>query len=109
MFMVPAHRITTFRKAKRFEKLFGDAIPPLSSTKAFTGHTLGAAGAVEAVLASLAITNGLIYPNLNFSEKMKELNFLPNIKLIKNATVNHVLSNSFGFGGNNSTLIFSRS
>jgi len=96
-------------EGKAVEKLFGDAIPPLSSTKAFTGHTLGAAGAVEAVLASLAITNGLIYPNLNFSEKMKELNFLPNIKLIKNATVNHVLSNSFGFGGNNSTLIFSRS
>jgi len=96
-------------EGKAVEKLFGDAIPPLSSTKAFTGHTLGAAGAVEAVLASLAINHGLIYPNLNFSEKMKELNFLPNIKLIKNTTVNHVLSNSFGFGGNNSTLIFSRS
>jgi 3-oxoacyl-(acyl-carrier-protein) synthase len=89
------------------ERVFGDKVPPFSSTKAFTGHTLGAAGAVEAVLAVLAISNRMIYPNLHFSTPMKELKIQPVKTLIKDVDVKHVLSNSFGFGGNNSTLIFS--
>jgi 3-oxoacyl-(acyl-carrier-protein) synthase len=90
------------------ERVFGTTAPPFSSTKAFTGHTLGAAGGLEAVLSVLAIQNGLIYPNLNFSVPMKELHIRPETKLIQNADVRNVLSNSFGFGGNNSTLIFSK-
>ena len=89
------------------EKLFSGKVPPFSSTKSFTGHTLGAAGAIEAVLSILAIRHGLILPNLNFSTPMIELKIRPETKLIKNAEVRNVLSNSFGFGGNNSTLIFS--
>jgi 3-oxoacyl-[acyl-carrier-protein] synthase-1 len=89
------------------ERIFKDKVPRFSSTKAFTGHTLGAAGAIEAVMSILAIRHGLIFPNLNFTTPMKELKIQPEVKLIKDVEVKHVLSNSFGFGGNNSTLIFS--
>jgi 3-oxoacyl-(acyl-carrier-protein) synthase len=89
------------------EKLFNGKVPPFSSTKSFTGHSLGAAGAIEAVISILALKHGLILPNLNFSTPMKELKIQPETKLIKNVEVRNVLSNSFGFGGNNSALIFS--
>jgi 3-oxoacyl-[acyl-carrier-protein] synthase-1 len=83
-------------------------VPHCSSTKSFTGHTLGASGAVEAVISILSIQNNCIFPNLNHSVKMNELNFVPVQELMLNSRVNHVMSNSFGFGGNNSSLIFSR-
>jgi 3-oxoacyl-[acyl-carrier-protein] synthase-1 len=89
------------------EKLFNGKVPPFSSTKSFTGHTLGAAGAIEAVISILAIHHGFIPPNLNFSTPMKELNIQPVIKLVRDKRITNVLSNSFGFGGNNSTLIIS--
>lgn len=94
-------------EGKAIETLFGEKVPLLSSTKSATGHTLGATGAIESVLSILSIKNGIIYPNLNFSQRMKELNYSPNTVLLKNKIVKHVLSNSFGFGGNNTTLIFS--
>lgn len=89
------------------KRIFGENIPMFSSTKPFTGHTLGAAGGVEAVLSVIAIQNKLIFPNLNFTEPIPELNISPVTKLIENIKVENVLSNSFGFGGNNSTLILS--
>lgn len=82
-------------------------VPPFSSTKAFTGHTLGAAGAIEAVISILSLQNDMIFPNLNLHTSMKEFDFVPETKLSTNAGLKHVLSNSFGFGGNNTTLIFS--
>lgn len=90
------------------QKVFGTHIPKFSSTKAFTGHTLAAAGGIEAVLSVLSIQHNLIYPNLNFNVPMPELGIIPAKNLITNQKVNHVLSNSFGFGGNTSSLIFSR-
>jgi 3-oxoacyl-(acyl-carrier-protein) synthase len=90
------------------ERLFHDHVPACSSTKSYTGHTLGAAGGIEAVISVLTIQNRLIFPNLNFTEKMNELSFYPVGDVIKKADVQHVMSNSFGFGGNNSSLIFSR-
>jgi 3-oxoacyl-[acyl-carrier-protein] synthase-1 len=90
------------------ERLFGKDLPPRSSTKSYTGHTLGAAGAIEAVLSILAITNGWLYPNLNFSTPMHELNFLPVTAFRTGMSIRNVMSNSFGFGGNNSSLIFSQ-
>jgi len=90
------------------EKVFGDRVPFFSSTKAFTGHTLGAAGAIEAIISILSIRHRCIFPNLNWSTPMKELKISPVSKLMKEANINTVLSNSFGFGGNNSTLIFSK-
>lgn len=88
-------------------RIFSKAVPAISSTKSYTGHTLGASGAIEAVLSILAIRNGLIYPNLNFSRQMNELDFSPVTELTTGSEINHIMSNSFGFGGNNSTLILS--
>ncbi|MCU0370686.1 MAG: beta-ketoacyl-[acyl-carrier-protein] synthase family protein [Bacteroidales bacterium] len=89
------------------ERLFEGSIPPVSSTKPFTGHTLGAAAAVEAVISILSIRNRMVFPNLNFREKMDELHFEPVKELMSGTRLEHILSNSFGFGGNDSTLIFS--
>jgi 3-oxoacyl-(acyl-carrier-protein) synthase len=87
--------------------LFDPAFPKMSSTKAYTGHTLGASGAVEAVYSVLAIRHGIIFPNLRWQTPMKELPFRPVTTCLKNQEVQHVLSNSFGFGGNCSSLVFS--
>ncbi len=87
--------------------LFEDPYPPMSSTKSFTGHTLGASGGIEAVYSVLAIREGLIFPSLRFETKMPELPFEPVVEL-QQKQLNHVMSNSFGFGGNCSSLIFSR-
>jgi 3-oxoacyl-(acyl-carrier-protein) synthase len=89
------------------ERIFGEMTPPVSSTKPFTGHTLGAAAAVEAVISILSIQNNMVFPNLNFKEKIEELHFEPVKEILTGLKLNHVLSNSFGFGGNDSTLIFS--
>lgn len=90
------------------ERIFENKVPHLSSTKSFTGHTLAASGGIEAVLSVLAIKHNLIYPSLNFSEQMMELSFQPTKNLLTDCKIDHVLSNSFGFGGNTSALIFSR-
>lgn len=90
------------------QRLFGTHIPFISSTKPLTGHLLGAAGAVEAGISIMAIQNKFIPSNLNFVNKMKELSFSPVSEPIRDCTVHHVMSNSFGFGGNNTTLIFSK-
>ena len=90
------------------QKIFGEKMPLFSSTKSYTGHTLGAAGAVEAVIAVLSIKNEMIFPNLFFETPMKELSIIPVTNIVKGAKVRNVLSNSFGFGGNNSTLIISK-
>ncbi len=90
------------------KRLFDPLFPKMSSTKSFTGHTLGASGGIEAVLSALSIRHGIIYPNLRFHNQMKELPFAPETKFLKNQKVNNVLSNSFGFGGNCSSLLFSR-
>jgi 3-oxoacyl-[acyl-carrier-protein] synthase-1 len=89
------------------ERIFGENIPLVSSTKPFTGHTLGAAAAVEAVISILSVQNQVVFPNLNFEEKIDELHFEPVKKIVTGKKLRHVLSNSFGFGGNDSTLIFS--
>ena len=88
-------------------RIFGDNTPEFSSTKAFTGHTLAAAAAIEAVYSVLALQNNVVFPNLNFVTPMEEFNLIPQTSL-KNKEINHVLSNSFGFGGNCSTVIFSK-
>ena len=84
-----------------------EKVPDFSSTKPFTGHTLAAAAAIEAVYSVLAIQNGIVYPNLNFETPMEEFDLQP-LTTLKNKNIEHVLSNSFGFGGNCSTLIFSK-
>lgn len=94
-------------EGKALANVFNNKIPPFSSTKSYTGHTLGAAGAVEAVIATLVMNNNFIPPNLNFKTTIHELGFSPVTKLMTDIKVKNVLSNSFGFGGNNTSLILS--
>ena len=90
------------------EKLFGNYAPSFSSTKPFTGHTLGSSGALEGVFSILSLQHQLIFPNLNFFHQMKETKLKPETNLIRSQQINHVQSNSLGFGGNNTSLIFSK-
>ena len=90
------------------KRLFDPHYPKMSSTKTFTGHTLGASGGIEAVFAVLALQHGIIFPNLRLQTPMVDLPFVPERALVKNEEIKHVLSNSFGFGGNCSSLIFSK-
>jgi 3-oxoacyl-[acyl-carrier-protein] synthase-1 len=87
--------------------LFEGSYPDMSSTKSFTGHTLGASGGIEAVYATIAIEKGIVFPNLRLETPMKELPFTPSVEL-KSKEIKHVMSNSFGFGGNCSSLVFSK-
>jgi 3-oxoacyl-[acyl-carrier-protein] synthase-1 len=95
-------------EGKAIEKLFGSRIPHVSSTKPMTGHTTSAAGSTEAIMAILCLQEQVIWPNLNFTTPMKELSFRPVEKLITGEPVNVVMSNSFGFGGNDTALVFKR-
>jgi len=98
--------INDLSEGRAIDSLFGSRVPPISSTKGFTGHTLGAAGAVEGVISVLALKNQVAWPGLNQSESMPELSFTP-LSTVTPGPIRHVLSNSFGFGGNNTSLIFS--
>lgn len=94
-------------EAIAIKRLFGEEEPIFSSTKPFTGHTLGAAGAVESVFSILSLQNNIVFPNLNFQDPMEEIGLKPATELIENVKIRNVLSNSFGFGGNDSSIIFS--
>jgi 3-oxoacyl-(acyl-carrier-protein) synthase len=89
-------------------RLFGDRVPKVSSTKAFTGHTLGASGGIEAVFSVLALHHRCVFPNLRFENPMPEIGIEPQITFEQNLAIRHVMSNSFGFGGNCSSIIFSK-
>jgi 3-oxoacyl-[acyl-carrier-protein] synthase-1 len=89
-------------------RTFGTQVPHFSSTKPFTGHTLAAAAAIEAVFSVLALQHNKVFPNLNYKTPMEEFDLVPQTVLMEKE-INHVLSNSFGFGGNCSTLLFSKS
>jgi len=95
-------------EGKAIVKVFGEKVPFVSSTKSLTGHTTSAAGGVEAVISILAINNKFVPANVNFVQQMEALPFLPVKDLIENCELKHVLSNSFGFGGNNSSIVFSK-
>ncbi|MGO1244072.1 MAG: beta-ketoacyl-[acyl-carrier-protein] synthase family protein [Sphingobacterium sp.] len=86
-------------------RTFGEDVPLFSSTKGFTGHTLAAAAAIEAVYSILAIRHDKVFANLNFQHPMQEFSFVPQSTVLQRS-IACVLSNSFGFGGNCSTLIF---
>lgn len=83
-----------------------DEVPLFTSTKSNTGHTLGAAGAIESVFSILSIVNGEIYPSLHFIQPINDTGLQP-VTVYKEMPLKHVMSNSFGFGGNCTSLIFS--
>lgn len=114
---VNAHGTSThlndLNESKAIARVFGDHAKDLliSSTKSMTGHLLGAAGAVEAIACAMTIETGLVHPTINLVEpedELKELglNYVPD-KAVE-AKVNVAISNSFGFGGHNATLLFKR-
>lgn len=88
------------------ERIWGYDIPPFSSTKAFTGHTTSASGAIESVISLLAINNSFLPANLGWETPFKE-HARPVTKTTP-ATLHHIVNNSFGFGGNDSSLIISK-
>jgi 3-oxoacyl-[acyl-carrier-protein] synthase II len=88
--------------------VFGAEAPPVSSTKSATGHLTGAAGAIEAAFSVLALTTSTLPPTINqeTSDPECDLDYIPNSA--RNTKVEHVMSNSFGFGGHNACLVFKR-
>ena len=111
---VNAHGTSTpandFNETRAIKAVFGDEAKKVnvSSTKSATGHMLGAAGAVEAVISSMVVGTGVIPPTINYRNPDPELdlNYTPNVSVERD--VNAVLSNSFGFGGHNTTLAIKR-
>ena len=95
-------------ESRAIMNVFKNNIPSFSSTKAFTGHTLAASGSIEIIFSILTLTKGVIFPNLNFIQPIEETKLNPVTELTMNKKVNCVLSNSFGFGGNNSTVILQK-
>lgn len=92
------------------KKVFGDYAKkiPISATKSMTGHLLGAAGSTEAIFTILSIRDGILPPTINYEEPDPEcdLDYVPNVARKK--SVNVALSNAFGFGGTNATLVFKK-
>lgn len=86
-------------------RVFGQQLPPVSSTKGYTGHTTSAAGAIEAVISVLALREQFIPSNLGFAEADPDT-IVPSMGE-EHAALQHVMSSDFGFGGNDTTLIFS--
>ena len=89
--------------------VFGEDIPPISSTKSLSGHSLGAAGVQEAGYALLMLENDFICASANIENLDPEVGNAPVVReLIENAGLNTIISNSFGFGGTNAVLAFQR-
>ena len=88
--------------------VFGDKCPPISSTKGQTGHCLGGAGAIEAVISIMAMRDGIIPPTINYETPDPEcdLDYVPN--KARKVDIKAVMSNSFGFGGTNGVVIFKK-
>ena len=89
------------------ERIWDGRLPDFSSTKAFTGHTTSASGAIEAVICLLTIERGFLPRNLGWKNPITHAG-IPVIDKISADGVNNVINNSFGFGGNDSTLVFSK-
>ena len=89
-------------------RLFGDHIPPISSIKSYLGHTTSAAGSVEAIISLLAIEHNFLPVSLNFLHPIEEHTFVPTTDPRPTRSIRHILSNSFGFGGNNSAIVISK-
>jgi 3-oxoacyl-[acyl-carrier-protein] synthase-1 len=97
------------REVEAIREVFGDDIPPISATKSLTGHSLGAAGAHEAIYSILMMHNDFICESANIEEIDPEFADVPIARQrIDGARLNVVLSNSFGFGGTNASLVLQR-
>ena len=98
--------IGDLREIEAIREVFGAKAPPISATKSLTGHSLGAAGAQEAIYALLMMQNGFICESANIEKLDPAFEDMPIVRERKdNVTLGAVLSNSFGFGGHNGTLV----
>ena len=88
--------------------VFGDELPPIASTKSLTGHSLGAAGAHEAIYSLLMMEHGFIAASANIENLDPAFEGMPIVREARDAKLSTVMSNSFGFGGTNATLVLSR-
>ncbi|GAA0247167.1 beta-ketoacyl-ACP synthase I [Rhodanobacter caeni] len=93
---------------KAVREVFGDAVPPLSSTKALTGHSLGAASVHEAIYSLLMLREGYVAASANITELDPQAEGFPIVRESRDAKLATVMSNSFGFGGTNGTLVFAK-
>jgi 3-oxoacyl-[acyl-carrier-protein] synthase-1 len=101
--------IGDLKEIEAIREVFGNDIPPISATKSLTGHSLGAAGVQEAIYSLLMMNNGFICESANIEELDPAFQDVPIAReRLDNAQLNCVMSNSFGFGGTNATLIFKR-
>jgi 3-oxoacyl-[acyl-carrier-protein] synthase-1 len=101
--------IGDLKEIEAIREVFGNDIPPISATKSLTGHSLGAAGVQEAIYTLLMMKNGFICESANIEELDPDFQDIPIVReRLDNAQLNCVMSNSFGFGGTNATLIFKR-
>lgn len=97
------------RELQAIRKVFGDRVPAISSTKSLTGHSLGAAGVHEAIYSLLMLENDFICASANIKKLDPEADGMPIVlERQDDVRLNYVLSNSFGFGGTNATLVFKR-
>ena len=97
------------KEIEAIREVFGKDIPPISATKSLTGHSLGATGAQEAIYSILMMRNGFICESANIEELDPEFADIPIVRERRdNAELNVVMSNSFGFGGTNGTLVLQR-
>ena len=97
------------KEIEAIREVFGDKCPPISATKSLTGHSLGAAGAHEAIYSLLMMNNGFICESANIDTIDPAVADMPIVrKRQDNVAINAVMSNSFGFGGTNATLVFRR-
>jgi 3-oxoacyl-[acyl-carrier-protein] synthase-1 len=93
---------------KAVREVFGDAVPPLSSTKALTGHSLGAASVHEAIYSLLMLNENYVAASANITELDPLAESFPIVRESRDAKLTTVMSNSFGFGGTNGTLVFAK-
>lgn len=95
-------------EGKALMRVFGDKMPPVASIKSFIGHTTSAAGGVEGVISVLSLLENYMPINLNFSNKIEDHSFEPLHQDTIPQRLEHIMSNSFGFGGNDTVCIFSK-
>ncbi len=89
-------------------RLFKNHVPPFASVKGYIGHALGGSEGIEAVYSALCVARGIVLPNLRFTTPIEETMLTPVVRYSEGNPIRHVLSNAFGFGGNETSLLFSQ-